>query len=415
MSNGMMFKEYLKEATANLHLGHLEDLVFDLGVNGTRTAIFFMRDVYDMLSGGSGNQSNKLTVKFDGAPAVFVGINPENGRFFVAKKGLFNANPKLYYSHADIDADTTGDLAHKLKVAFTECSKLGIKSGIYQGDIMYTSNTLDTKTIDGQKCVTFHPNTIMYAVPIDTALGARIKRSNIGIVWHTEYSGKTINTLSASFGNAIASKFRKTNTSWMEDATYTDVSGAATFTATEAAEFKQRLSSIGVLFRNTPAATLNAIHRDPDLLQLVHVYNNTKVREGKTITDAGVHTQGLYDFIFNRFQKDMDTKKTEKGRMGVDAKRTKILNFFASHPKSDIVKLFELTKQIAEAKIILVRKLNKASSLGTFLKTQNGLKVTSQEGFVAIRGEDAVKLVDRLEFSIANFSPEILKGFKSPR
>ena len=83
------------------HMTHLEDLVFDLGVEGTRKAINFMRDIRDMLSQGAGNKKAVATVKFDGAPALIAGVNPENGKFFVAKKGIFNKNPKLYYSHAD--------------------------------------------------------------------------------------------------------------------------------------------------------------------------------------------------------------------------------------------------------------------------------------------------------------------------
>ena len=144
------FKIYLKEAAANTHMTHIEDLVFDMGVEGTRRAIFFLRDVRDMLSQSSGEKKSVATIKFDGSPAIFAGINPENGKFFVAKKGLFNKNPKLYYSHEDIDADTTGDLAYKLKVAFDECKKLGIKSGIYQGDILFTQKDLKKEKIDGQ-------------------------------------------------------------------------------------------------------------------------------------------------------------------------------------------------------------------------------------------------------------------------
>lgn len=408
----MMFKTYLKESEVNTHMQHLEQMVFDLGVEGTRKAILFMRDVRDMLSKGAGGKQAVVTVKWDGAPAVFAGINPENGKFFVAKKGLFNKTPKLYYSHSDIDSDTSGDLAVKLKVAFTECKKLGIRSGVYQGDIMFVKDDLKTLTIDGTKHVTFHPNTILYAVQLDSALGKRIASSNIGIVWHTTYEGESISSLKASFGKDIVSKFKKTSTSWMEDATFKDASGAASFSQAERSEFDSKMTEIGRAFQKMPAQVLNAIHKDSDLLMLIHTYDNSKIRSGQRITDVEAHVDGLYKFIDDRFTKEASNKKTAKGVDATNERRKKIMNFFLVHPKSQIVDLFKLSLMIAEAKQMLIKKLNAATSIGTFLKTKSGLKVTTPEGYVAINSSGAIKLVDRLEFSLANFSPEILKGWE---
>lgn len=408
------FEQFLDEAV-NAHMTHLEDLIFDLGVEGTRRAIFFMRDVRDMLSQGNANSHTTATVKFDGAPAVFAGINPENGKFFVAKKGIFNKNPKLYYSAADIDADTSGDLAKKLKIAFDEIKKLGIKSGVYQGDIMFTKDDLFTQTIENQKYVCFHPNTIVYAVPYDSGLAKRIRSANIGIVWHTTYTGNTLETLDAQFGQSITDKFKKVSSSWMEDATFKDVTGAAMFTVKERSAFDDKLSWIGHLFKSIPAPVLNAIHKDPDLLGLVHIYNNSKVRAGiRTSDNVTMHVDGLYQYIVDRFGKEEADKKTAVAKQKVSDKRKKVLNFFAMHPRTEIVKLFTLAFAIADAKQMLINQLNRASSIGTFLRTQDGFRVTSQEGYVAISDHGAVKLVDRFEFSMANFSPEILKGWSSP-
>lgn len=404
-------KQYINEAK-NLHLEHAEDLVFDLGVEGTRTAINFLRDVRDMLTVGEASNRGTITVKWDGAPAVFAGINPENGRFFVAKKGLFNKTPKLYYSHEDIMSDTTGDLASKLKIAFTECNKLGIKSGVYQGDILFTKQDLFTQDIDGEKYVCFHPNTIVYAVPYGSGLAKRIMAANVGIVWHTTYTGKTISGLSASFGKSITNNFKKTNTSWMQDATFTDATGVSMFSARERTEFDAKLSAIGKMFQQMPSQLVNAIHKDPDLLALVHVYNNSKVRAGEMVADVNSHVDGLYQFIHDRFAKEEGTKKTVEGKTKVAEKRRKILNFFLLHPKAEIAKVFALSRMIADAKLMLVRKLNSASNVATFLKTRDGFRVTAPEGYVAIRGDGAVKLVDRMQFSMANFSPEIVKGWE---
>ena len=147
-------------------------------------------------------------------------------KFFVAKKSVFNVNPKLYKSDAEIDADLSGDLNAKFKVALAEFSKLGIK-GVLQGDLMYTD--LESKTIDGVRYYTFQPNTIVYAVPVDSELGKTMNKSKIGVVWHTTYSGDTLQGMKGSFGANI-NNLKKTPSVWMDDATYKDVSGRATMT-----------------------------------------------------------------------------------------------------------------------------------------------------------------------------------------
>ncbi len=106
------FKETLTEQK-NTHMTHIEDKVLYGGVNGTREAIFALRSLRDMLKG---EHDGNVSVKWDGAPAIFAGTDPNDGKFFVAKKGIFNKNPKVYKTAADVDADTSGDLAVKLKL-----------------------------------------------------------------------------------------------------------------------------------------------------------------------------------------------------------------------------------------------------------------------------------------------------------
>ena len=143
----------------NTHMTHVEDLVFDEGVEGARKAILFLADLRNMLA-GHGQSKVTATVKWDGAPAIFAGIDPRDKKFFVAKKGVFNKTPVVYKTNADIDADTSGDLNAKLKVALAEFSKLGIKSGVFQGDLMFT-NDKKIEVIDGVRMM--HPR-ILYAI-----------------------------------------------------------------------------------------------------------------------------------------------------------------------------------------------------------------------------------------------------------
>jgi len=408
----LKLKEFIAEEK-NTHMEHVEDMIFNEGVEGARKSILFLRDLRDMLAGSSTSKVT-ATVKWDGAPAVFAGVDPRDGKFFVAKKGVFNKSPKVYKTAAEIDADTSGDLAAKLKIALIEFSKLGVKEGVFQGDLMFTKNDLKKENIDGQDYITFHPNTIVYAVPYNSELGKKIRGSKIGVVWHTTYSGKTFETMKASFGKTIVDKLNEVQSVWMDDANYRDYSGTATFTKAETDRVTAVLSSAGKLFGSISAQTLNAISRDADLLAAVKTYNNSKVRNAEKITNTKAHVEGLYHYIYDRYQGMIDRRKTEAGKNKQEDARKKVLQFFAHHDKNQIVAIFDLMNLIVEAKQMIIDKMNKAGHINTFLRTANGFKVTGVEGFVAIDhlSGGAVKIVDRMEFSKANFSADIIKGWQ---
>ena len=408
----LKLKEYIKEEK-NVHMEHIDDLVFNEGVNGLRKAINFIRDLRDMLAG---NATSKIsaTVKWDGAPAIFAGVDPSDNKFFVAKKGVFNKNPKIYKTQADIDAELSGELKDKFTIALQEFSKLGIKSGVYQGDLMFTQEDLKKATIDGEEYITFHPNTIVYAVPVSSPLGLAIRSSKIGVVWHTSYAGDSFESMKASFGTPITSKLKKTKAVWMDDATYKDYSGVATFTKAETKVVTDILSKAGQLFQQVDAAAINYISNDPDLLIQVKTFNNTKVRAGKNITDTTAHVKEMFHYISDKYQKEIDSKKTEKSKQQWEEKKKKVMKFFVDHPISEIAKIFDLMNLIVEAKSHIISKMNEAGHIKTFLKTTSGFKTTGVEGFVAIDHltGGAVKIVDRMEFSKSNFSADVLKGWQ---
>ena len=406
------FNKYLVEAK-NTHMEHLEDNVLNGGVDGARQSINFLQSLRDMLAGNSNTKIN-TSVKWDGAPAVFAGIDPRDGKFFVAKKGIFNKNPKVYKTPAEVRADTSGDLAEKLLICLKYLPELGIK-GVIQGDLMFTQSDLRTQEIGGESCVTFHPNTIVYAVPTKTKLAKQIQSAKMGIVWHTTYTGSSFETMKASFGKNIKSKLKASKNVWFDDATYRDVTGTATMTQTETEEVTKVLSRAGTLFQTIKPAILNGFANDEELLIITKTFNNSKIRMGQPIIDNGAsHVRGLVQFITDKFQKDEDSKKTEAGKQAVRQRKQRVLKFFSNNDPMEIAKVFDLMKLLVEAKIVIVSKMNKAEGIGTFLKTAVGFMTTSQEGYVAIdhTGKNAVKIVDRLEFSRANFSPDILKGWQ---
>lgn len=408
------FKTFITEQK-NTHMLHSEDMVIDGGVDGTRQIINAFRSLRDMLAGNASAPVD-ISVKWDGAPAVFAGIDPEDGEFFVAKKGIFAKNPKVYKSHADIEADTSGDLANKLKLAYDNLKPLGI-TGVIQGDFMFDSKDLKTETIDGQKYITFHPNTIVYAIPDDSDLAKQIKRAKIGIVWHTTYVGSTFETMRAEFGREIVTKLKQSSNVWQVDATLPDLSGNATLTAKETAEVTAMLSDAGKMFRRISGGVLKQISEDKDLNAMINVFNNTKVRQGKRITNTRKHVDELIQYINDRFQKEIDKRSSVRGKDTQEQKRNKILEFFNDKNKAELKLVFDLQNKLVDVKTIIINKLNDLSQIDTFLKTKNGFKVTNPEGFVAIdrMAGGAIKLVDRMEFAYANFSPEIIKGFDMKR
>ena len=389
---------------------HIEDKVIYGGVAGTRQAINALRELRDMLKGV---HDGNVSVKWDGAPAIFAGIDPSDGKFFVAKKGIFNKNPKVYKTSADVDDDTSGDLAAKLKLALKELPALGIK-GVVQGDFLYGPGDLKTTKIKGESYVTFHPNTIVYAVPAKSDAAKAIKSAKIGIVWHTTYTGNTFESMRASYGVDV-SKFKKSKNVWSQDAMLRDLT-RITMSKKETDDVNELLSQAGFLFNKIAGSTLRRLENEEELPRLIEQFNNKYVRKGQVIGDSGRHVSMLIRWIRLRYGKEIAKRKTERGKAGQRDKLDKILSFFSEENKTSLKYMFDLQKVIVLAKLKLINNLNKLGNINTFVKTRNGYKVTGAEGYVAIDklGGDAVKIVDRMEFSYNNFSPDILKGWDKP-
>ena len=406
----MNLKKHIAEAK-NTHMTHIEDMVIDGGVQGARSAIFALRDLRDMLAGHS-NDTKQVTVKWDGAPAVFAGIDPSDGKFFVAKKGIFNKNPMVYKSVKEVKADTSGDLAAKLTVAFQELSKLGIKQGVYQGDIMFTKKDLKKQTIDGRKYVTFHPNTIVYAVPVEAAKD--IMRAKIGVVWHTYYSGATFEKMNASFGVTIGS-FKTVRTVWQKSANLPDISGLATLTKRDTDEITKHISNAGKLFQKISANTLTDVSTNTDINLLINTFRNTKVRSQDEVTNSARYVQELISWIEDRYNTEKERLKSDAGKDRKEEAKLAALEFFSDENKDGLISMFDMQNELVIAKKMLLKHLDSMDSINTFVKTKDGFRVTGAEGYVAIDHltNGAVKIVDRMEFSYNNFSKDIIKGWES--
>ena len=388
----------------NTHLEHLEDDIINRGSQGGVNAINFLNSVRNMLAGNVGGKLN-MSVKWDGAPAVFCGTNPENGKFFVGTKSVFNATPKINYTPNDIRKNHGGELANKLQVCLRELPKLGL-DGIYQGDLLFTRGDLKAVAIDGEKMITFTPNTITYAVPAGSDIARRIARAKLGIVFHTKYSGKTMSSLTAGFGSI---KGQGPASVFLASAAFTDTSGSATFNKSELAKFDALIRMAqGSLAKAKPM--LDEMSKSSMNVQLsvgyrLKTFFNSYIRNSKQGMDkVAVMQKSFRDYYESFIQAEIDSKKTPKGKEKYIKAKEDGLRFI---DRNKTALYFAIASHIslANCKNSLISKLNQVQSIGHFLRTPNGYKVTAPEGFVAVdRVAGAIKLVDRLEFSRANFT-----------
>jgi len=388
----------------NTHLEHLEDDIINRGSQGGVNAINFLSSVRNMLAGNIGGKLN-MSVKWDGAPAVFCGTNPENGKFFVGTKSVFNATPKINYTPNDIRKNHGGELANKLQVCLRELPKLEL-DGIYQGDLLFTRGDLKAVAIDGEKMITFTPNTITYAVPSDSDIARRIARAKLGIVFHTKYSGKTMSSLTAGFGSI---KGQGPASVFLASAAFTDTSGSATFNKSELAKFDALIRMAqGSLSKAKPMLDEMSKSSMSDQLSVgyrLKTFFNSYIRNSKQGMDkVGVMQKSFRDYYESFIQAEIDSKKTPKGKEKYIKAKEDGLRFI---DRNKTALYFAIASHIslANCKNSLISKLNQVQSIGHFLRTPNGYKVTAPEGFVAVdRVAGAIKLVDRLEFSRANFT-----------
>ncbi|UNH61258.1 hypothetical protein SSZBM1_141 [Synechococcus phage S-SZBM1] len=388
----------------NTHLEHLEDDIFNNGYAGAQNALNFLGSLRDMLTTGSGGGNTKVTVKWDGAPAIFCGIDPETDMFFVGTKSVFaKSEPKICYSEDDIDI-WYGDhpIKPKLVKAYRLLSKLPI-NGVLQGDLLYTE-TPPIATMGGKKCYKFRPNTITYCVEVNSELGKKVGASELGIVFHTYYSGSTMASMNAGFGVDVSS-LQGVKDVAVFSAQFQNVNGAANLTPGEKTKLN---NSIAVAQRNLTQARkfldlIGGGTKSFDYAAMFKIYFNAVIKEGRIPPSAQQMANGFANFVDKRYANEIAKKKTDKAKKDWEKKKEESLRYLNTN-KSTVYAALSGFKNLMVAKEQIIEKLKKIEGIGTFLEDENGYRVTSPEGFVAIKDGIAMKLVDRLEFSRANFT-----------
>jgi hypothetical protein len=392
------FKGFLTQ-DKNTHLEHLEDDIINRGTIGGENAVNFLKSVRNMLA-GTGDTAN-ITVKWDGAPAIICGINPENGKFFVGTKSVFNVTPKINYTVRDINRNHGGVVAQKLTICLAQLSRLNIK-GILQGDLLFTDDLKDI-TIDGEKMISFTPNTITYAVPKGSDIGNRISKAKMGIVFHTQYNGKKMDSLSASFGTVTGSSNRNV---FLASAGYKETK--VMFDKSELSKFDAQIRMAeGSLRKAAPVLNLMSkdISDDLSVGYRLKTYFNHYIRNSNSSMDkVSVMQKQFRDYFESILQNEIDSRKTPKGKEKfIKAKKDGLQ--FIDRNKQALYFAIASHITIGVAKQTLLQKMNQIQSIGNFLRTSTGYRVTAPEGYVAVdKVAGAIKLVDRLEFSRQNFT-----------
>ena len=379
------FKEYLQEAAAVegklLHLTHLEDLHVDHGESGFKHASGELDRVKKHVE--SGKSSSALTQKIDGSPAVIMGHHPQTGKFFVASKSAFNKNPKLNYTHDDIEKNHghAPGLVEKLKSALDHGHKILPKHGVFQGDVLHAGN--DVK--HGKSTATFKPNTIEY-----TAHGAeaeKVKKSKFGVALHTEYHGKTLEAMHAK-PIADHSKFGHHDDVYSPSVAYK--SAGKKMSDDDSKKFHEHMTAAKESHSKT-----NYSHIEPHR-EHINTYINQTVRSGEKPTHAGYvqHLEAIKT-------KAVGSVKTEKAKAAKADLHQSTINAATGPHKDSITHALNSQHHLQSAKDLLVKHMDHSAE-GLEAKI-NGKKV-GPEGYVSNHAGKSTKFVNRAEFSRANFA-----------
>ncbi len=397
----MLIEDVLTEFKRT-HLEHIEDIIITDGFEGGKAVIEYFRGLLLTLKGSS-SEAMSVSVKWDGAPAVVCGINPDNGKFFVGTKSVFAQNAKINYTKKDIaNNHGTDDLGQKLLKCLVHLKKINIQ-GVVQGDLLFTDEDITRKNISGKPHITFTPNTITYAVPEGGDLAKQIDIAKVGIIFHTTYVGDSLADMDAQ-GGADVSGFTQSNDVFFDNATYKDVSGSAKFTDDETKQFYNSIEKLETLLNAVPRNLSSVLGQNVDFVPTFQMYINAMVKQGKVPSNVNSFLQGFKKFYTDRMQQQISGLKAQKA-LQLRQDKMKQMPAFLNRAKRPLQAMLTFYKAVQQMKAFVLRKMNQAMAIGSFSQTDSGLEVTEPEGFVAVdKSGNAVKLVDRLGFSRRNLT-----------
>jgi hypothetical protein len=394
----------------NLHMTHIEDNIIYNGVNGITTTINHIKNIREMFVN---NNKLNITQKWDGSPSIFAGVDPSDGKFFVAKKSIFNKNPKVYKTFSEIENDTKGDLCEKLKIALSYLPELDIK-GVLQGDLLYTKSDIEIVKINDIEYVTFHPNTIVYGIETNTETANDILKSEIGIVWHTEYKGDSFENMEASY-HIDTSNIKSSKNVWSINAKF-KLPNTLNISYKDIDKIKCDIENVEGLLSKELYKKLDNLHKNDSIPRLIEQYSNTLVRKGEFNDDVYSYINKLKSWIIEKYNNEIDKRKTERGKNTQRDKLNEIISIL-DDDNTNLANIFKIQRIVVSTKLNLINILDGLNPFNTFVKTHKGYELTGSEGYVIFNnlGSEAVKLVNRMEFSYNNFSANIIKGWEKTK
>ena len=393
------FKSFLIESDESgiasaKHQEHPEDNAIKSRA-GFEHSVSTLRAVHKALKTGNSGDTH-ISTKLDGAPAIVYGHHPKTGKFFVATKhSAYGKTPKLATTHDEVDKHFghSPGLAQKMHAALEHLQKIAPKKGVYQGDFMHDSSE---RKEDGNE-VSFKPNTIRYHVGKNTPEGKKAARSRIGFATHTEIHGNPDKpeTLQAS-PLRDTSRFKQ-HPDVHHISAQTSLGSGKHLSSQESKQVEHHIKQAEAIHNDLHPAHHDIINRHAEHIS---TYINQTVRTAEKPT-----TQGLRKHIQNRMQKEVDKMKTEKGKA---AKTERLNSTLAHHDEHEqhFGKALQIHHHIQQTKNILVSGLNKATKTSNPMKQSIDDKETDPEGHVVQHKGEIVKMVNRQEFSRANFAPK---------
>ena len=392
---------YYNGSMKNTHLEHLEDNILNAGSAGGMETVEFLQNFGNMLTGKKSDIS--ISTKWDGAPAIVCGRDPVNHRFFVGTKSVFNkVNPKVCYDDTDIDRYYQAEiLRRKLKTCLKYLSQTGIV-GVMQGDLLFTEEDKKFAKIGGKQVVTFQPNAITYAVPVDSLKGISVMEAKLGIVFHTLYFGETLQDMKAVYNpNWQLHTIHTDENIFIANANFADEAGVTKFNVKESAKFTALINRAN-----------GSLKRSSKFLDIIHEYGtskfimavlfkqffNQRIRKGLGIVDTKRVASDFAQFYSTKMDEEIATKKTEKTKSKYIEMKRNGLAFIAKY-EMEIYFTVASYISVRGAKKMIIDQLNKVKEIQTFV---DGI-ASQPEGYVVSYNDKALKFVDD-DFRKANIT-----------
>ena len=385
MQTFLTFLKEEAEGTKLKHIDHAEDRPLHEGSKGFERAYGALMQAHGHIK--SGTDSSALTMKYDGSPAVVFGHHPETGKFFVASKSAFNKNPKINYTHEDIEKNHghAPGLTEKLHAALNHLKKVSPSTGVYQGDMMFSENDKQEEKRNG---VSFTPNTITYTARGDDA--DKIKKAKVGVVVHTQYHGDDISSMSSD-PHPDLHNFTSHPDVWTKPASH-DTSQIH-YSEPDQQEFMGHMNDAKNIHDTHGKEMYAGTQPHQGHGNHLETYINSTVREG-----SKPDVEGFMKHISNKYKKEIAKLKTPAAQGRKQAQLDAHIDHIKKN-KEHYSNLFAMHHSLQQAKNVLVRNLEQHEG---GLEHHIDGKRTGPEGFVVNSGGEPTKLVNREEFAKAN-------------